>query len=253
MTTGVGRGDDRTVSAGDRLAALGYGAIYDAVVHGFAPYARLLDEIAALLARHTGPGPGARPLRVLDVACGTGTVVERLARDGHTVVGMEAVEGLVAVARRRCQRLPNAVILPGDLATGDLPGGQGFDALVSLHTLYWHPRPEAFLAGCRRALREGGCGVFLTYARRARVARTFAEVRAAEGLGAAARALRWVVPTAAFEALRSAEHRYVTEDRFHGWLGGAGFEILEARRTFLAGLSLLAWARAGSPATRGGG
>jgi hypothetical protein len=35
----------------------------------------------------------------------------------------------------------------------------------------------------------------------------------------------------------------MAEEEFHRLLTEAGFEILEARRTFLAGISLLAWVR----------
>jgi hypothetical protein len=69
-------------------------------------------------------------------------------------------------------------------------------------------------------------------------------VCAAQGPGAAAKSLRWLVPTALFERFRDCEHRYFSEAEFHAALQGAGFEILEAHPTFLSGLSHLAWVRA---------
>src|SRR5919197_290581 len=57
-------------------------------------------------------------------------------------------------------------------------------------------------------------------------------------------ALRWLVPTAAFEWFRDCDHRYMSETEFHEALDAAGFDVLEAHPTFLAGLSHLAWARA---------
>lgn len=227
----------------DRLLARGYGLAYDAVVTGFPPYERLVEEIVVLLARGMAPpGPG-RP-RVLDAACGTGSLAARLARHGYTVVGVDPVGHLVDVARRQHATGDLALAFHrADLACDLLPG-PAFDALVSMHTLYWHPDPEAFLAGCRRALRPGGHAVFLTYGRPAHVLTTFRALRAAEGLGPAVRALRWLVPTAGFEALRRIEHRYLTREQFHAVLHDAGFEVLDARKTFLAGISDLAWARA---------
>lgn len=226
----------------ERLIALGYGATYDAVVRGFAPYERLLDEVAALVARSGAPGR-ARPLKVLDVSCGIGTVAARLAREGHTVVGLDAVGHLIGVARAKHGH-PNATFHHVDVARQPVPGAGTYDVIVSMHTLYWHPDPDAVLAGCRRALGPGGHAVFLTYARPARVGKTFAEVRGSEGLGPAVRALRWLVPTAVFEAFRDCEHRYWSEAEFHGSLARAGFEVLESRETFLAQLSRLAWVRA---------
>jgi SAM-dependent methyltransferase len=244
LDTGLGGGMpiQRVV---ERLIACGYGLTYDGIVRGFRPYEALLDDIARLTAT-LGAG---RPLKVLDVSCGVGTVAMRLARDGHTVVGLDAVEHLVAVARNKAAAAGGRVSFHAiDVANGPVPGMGTYDVLVSMHTLYWHPDPDAVLDACRRALRPGGVGLFLTYARPAHVVRTFLDVRAADGMLAAARALRWLVPTALFETFRNCEHRYLTELEFHRSLARAGFAVLEARRTFLAELSLLAVARvAGGP------
>ncbi len=228
----------------ERLIAVGYGLTYDRIVRGFRPYEALLDEVAGYLAR-SAPAPARGSLKVLDVACGTGTVAFRLAKEGYAVVGLDAVEHLMDVARTkgRSQAGPEPVFRHLDLARDPLPEAGTFDALVSMHTLYWHPAPEALLAACRRALKPGGHGVVLTYSRPARAWRTFQEVRRQEGLASALRALRWLVPTALFERLRDFEPRYLSRDEFHAALAGAGFEVLESRETFLAGISLLAWVR----------
>ncbi|MGH2400775.1 MAG: hypothetical protein ACRDF6_13135, partial [bacterium] len=110
--------------------------------------------------------------------------------------------------------------------------------------LYWHPDPQALLTACRRALKPGGRAIILTYSRPARVAQTLAEVRARHGLREALRALRWLVPTALFEMGRRVERRYLGPDEFRRVLVDAGFQVIETRATFLAGMSLLAWARA---------
>jgi SAM-dependent methyltransferase len=243
-SAGVGRSTSMAMRRViERLIAVGYGLTYDAVVRGFRPWEALLDEIAGFLARSAPPDRGS--MKVLDVACGTGTVALRLAREGYAVVGLDAVPHLAKVARERGRPAggPAPVFHHLDVARDPVPGAGTFDALVSMHTLYWHPAPEALLAGCYRALRPGGHGVLLTYQRRARVGRTFREVLRRQGLGAAVRALRWLVPTALFERLRDFEPRYLNREEFHGALARAGFEVLESRETFLAGLSLLAWVR----------
>ena len=56
-------------------------------------------------------------------------------------------------------------------------------------------------------------------------------------------ALRWLVPTALFEGCRDYEPHYMPATEFHDALTQAGFEILEAKRTFLAEISCLAWVR----------
>ena len=233
--------------ATEQLVAKSYGLMYDAVVSGFPPYERLLDEVFAYLERSAPLRAGAAPPAVLDISCGVGTVAARLAARGYAVTGVDSVGHLVDVARRRHGHRPGSLRFENvDVAVAPVPGaGAGaFDIVLSMHTLYWHPRPDAVLSACRRMLKPGGHAVFLTYARPARVLRTFADVRATRGLGAAVRSLRWLVPTAVFEMLRHVDRRYLTEADFHAGLRAAAFEILDSRATFLAGISRMAWVRA---------
>jgi SAM-dependent methyltransferase len=227
----------------ERLIAVGYGLTYDGVVHGFPPYEALVEEVAGLIARSA---PASRPgdIRVLDVACGIGSVAARLARRGWTVVGCDAVEHLVVVARQHHRDSGLSLSFHHvDVARDPLPGDRPFDVLVSMHTLYWHSDPDALLAACYRALGPGGHAIFLTYERPARVGRIFAQVRRERGWSSAIRALRWLLPTALFDLLRGVRPRYLSRGQFDAALLGAGFDILERRQSFLAGISLVSWAR----------
>jgi 2-polyprenyl-3-methyl-5-hydroxy-6-metoxy-1,4-benzoquinol methylase len=228
----------------ERMIAVGYGLTYDAIVRGFGPYEALIDEVVALVGLGAQPGAPATT-RVLDVSCGIGTVAARLARRGWTVVGLDAVAHLVTVARRHHGDSGLSLSFHhADLARDPLPTAGSFDVLVSMHTLYWHPDPIGLLQGCRRALKPGGHAIFLTYARPAHVVATFRQVRGRDGLLAALRALRWLLPTAVFERFRDYEPHYMTPDEFHRTLAAAGFDVLESTQTFLAGISLLAWTQA---------
>jgi ubiquinone/menaquinone biosynthesis C-methylase UbiE len=221
----------------ERAIAFAYGATYDAIVNGFGPYEELLNDIVDTL-DHAGDG---RPLRVLDVACGTGTVAEHLVRAGHTVIGLDLVAHLVTRAHRR--EGEGLAFGHADVADGTgFPDGT-FDACVSLHTLNWHPRPGALLRECHRVLRPGGHAIILSYTRPTALGTTFQSVRATEGLGAAMAALRWLGPTAVFEACRHYDARYPEPDALHRELASAGFDIVESRPAFLAGVSRLVWAR----------
>lgn len=236
-----------TPPAVERLIAVGYGLTYDAIVRGFPPYEALIDEIVALMARAAAAGPPAAT-RMVDVSCGTGTVAERLARRGWSVVGLDSVGHLVSVARRSHRDSGLSLSFQhADAARDPLPGAGTYDALLSMHTLYWHPDPGALLAACRRALKPGGHALFLTYERPARVLQTFGEVRARDGWAAALGALRWLLPTALFELFRRVQPRYLSRAQLAAELQAAGFEVLETRATFLAGISLLAWTRVAEP------
>ena len=228
----------------EHMIAVTYGVTYDAVVTHFPAYEAMLEEIVAFVARSVPDAHAPRATRVLDVVCGIGNVSLRLAKEGYTVVGIDGVKHLVEIAREKSSlRGTNVTFQHFDIARGNVPGAGTFDVLVSMHTLYWHPDPIALLDSCRRALRPGGHAIFLTYERPAGLT-TFLEVRASEGLGPAFRALRWLLPTMAFEFFRESEHRYLSAAEFHSTLDRAGFEVLEARQTFLSGLSRLAWCRA---------
>ena len=221
----------------ERAIAVAYGATYDAIVKGFAPYEDLLDDIVTALAQ----AASGRPLRILDVACGTGTVAAHLARAGHTVVGLDLVEHLVARAHRR--EGEGLAFGHADVAAGTGFAAGTFDACVSLHTLNWHPRPLALLRECHRVLRPGGHAIILSYTRPTSLGATFHRVRASDGLGAAVAALRWLGPTAVFEACRHYDARYPDADALHAELALAGFDVIESRPAFLAGVSRLVWAR----------
>lgn len=235
---------------GDRLSATAYARLYDPIVAGFRPYQALLDEIAGVLARL--PTAGDRRLRVLDISCGTGTAAARLAAAGHTVVGVDPVERLIGTARRRHGHRPGLRFHHLDIVSDPVPGAGSFDAVLSMHTLYWHHDPPAVLEACRHALAADGHGVFLTYGRPASVLPVCRDIAAAAGVWEAAHALRWLVPTALFELMRSAPPRYLTQTEFHHLLASAGFAVTESRRTFLAGLSWLACARRAASGAAGG-
>jgi hypothetical protein len=57
------------------------------------------------------------------------------------------------------------------------------------------------------------------------------------------RSLLWVLPNSIFEATRKrVRPQYWEETEFAAQLKQAGFKVLELRRTFFEGASLLAWA-----------
>ena len=236
--SGIARGLERAI-------ALVYGVAYDRVVSGFTPYQTLLDDIVDVLAR----AEGGRPLRILDVACGTGTLARRLAEAGHVVTGLDTVPALVEAARRRTPPAlaDRLAFTARDVALAGPPGVLAYDVVVALHTIYWHPYPERLLRACWAALRPGGHAIVVAYSRAATVRRTLASVWRADGAAAAASALRWLVPTAVFEAFRRIPKRYVDDAGIRGALARAGFLVRETRRTFLGGVSVIAWAQQVQP------
>ena len=226
----------------ERLIARAYARGYDRVVESFAPYEALRSDVAGYVQRSAPPGAA-----VIDVACGIGNVCLHLGAMGYAVRGFDPVATLVDAARakhRAAGAASDVRFEALDVAQHPVPGAGTFDVLVSMNTLYWHPNPDGLLRAGRAALRPGGHAVLVTYTRRARVARTVREVAARDGVPAGLAALRWLVPTAAFELARDFAPRYPSRPALRAMIEAAGFEVLDERDAFLAGLCRLVWARA---------
>ena len=223
------------------LLARAYGWLYDAMVDDFGPYEKLVASIAARIAAE--PRRDGRPRRVLDVACGTGTLVRRLAVGGDVVVGLDGVAHLTSIARQATEDFCRVWIHQGDLGESPAPGAGTFDVLVSMHTLSWHPAPPRLLAGCLEALRPGGLAIFVAHARPPEVMDTARRLRAREGVGSAVRSLRWTVPTALFNRVRQAPRRYLDCVELDRRLTGRGFAVESIEPVFLGGVSHMALAR----------
>lgn len=231
----------------DRMVSVGYGLLYDYIFEQFGPYQKLQAEVLELVAASAKDAPDRRSVQVLDVDCGPGNLTFIMAEAGFSVVGLEPYGALVELARekRRAKRLANLAFSQGDLFTNKTLRDGSFDQVVNVHSLYAHPDPRALLSHVHRVLKPGGHAVFVNHTRRADVRRTFAELRAREGLGAALRCLLlWLLPHSLFEATRRRiGPHYWTEQEFAANLKAAGFTVLESRRTFLNGASVLLWAR----------
>ena len=101
--------------------AAAYAALYDRVVDGFPPYEQLVERIAGLVERLNRQDRGSAPCRILDVACGTGSVVRRLAARGHVVVGVDPVGALVERARQASRGTNSCRFYSLDVARQEVP------------------------------------------------------------------------------------------------------------------------------------
>jgi SAM-dependent methyltransferase len=234
----------------DRMLSVGYGVVYDFVFERFAPYRALLAEVLDGLDRSVPPGAERRDVRVLDVGCGPGNFSVAVATAGFSVVGIDPYQTLLDLAREKRgeKRLPNLSFRRADLATEETLADDEFDVLLNVHSLYVHPAPEALLRQACRVLKPGGHAIFVNFTRRVWLWPTVRQVWSRDGAGAALRCLVWVIPNALFEVTRKRMGpHYWQEDEFAARLRAAGFAVLDMRRTFFDGASLIAWARKDAP------
>ena len=113
------------------------------------------DQERAWLDR-LGAWAGPAPVDALDVGCGTGFLSLLLARLGHRVVGIDAVDEMLDLARRKAA----AAGLRPDLRKGDaehLPFPEAsFDLVMERHVIWTLPDPAGALREWWRVLRPGG-------------------------------------------------------------------------------------------------
>jgi ubiquinone/menaquinone biosynthesis C-methylase UbiE len=106
---------------------------------------------AELLAIHGEVRPGRR---VLELGCGTGVFLEKLAAYGADITGIDLSADLLARCAVRMAGAPRITLVRGNAEQMPFPGG-AFDAVYGSSILH-HLGLEAALAEVRRVLRPGG-------------------------------------------------------------------------------------------------
>ncbi len=179
---------------------------------------RLGYAVAQIAAEH-GRDPGsARPLqglRLLDIGCGGGLLAEPIARLGAEVVGADASERNIAVARLHAERMGLAVDYRAATAEALGAAGESFDAVLNMEVVEHVPDPAAYIAACAGLVRPGGVMLSSTINRTAR-SYLFAIV-------AAEQVLRWL-PRGTHDW-----QRFVTPGELEAMLSEAGLEVVDAR------------------------
>lgn len=108
-------------------------------------YARILNEFA----RHLPPQ---RPLRCVDLGCGSGDFTARLRPFGFELHGVDISPNSIRLAR---ERFPEISFHVGDIEDTQLEAGS-FDVVVFSGVLHHFPELERVVAECWRLLAPGG-------------------------------------------------------------------------------------------------
>jgi 2-polyprenyl-6-hydroxyphenyl methylase/3-demethylubiquinone-9 3-methyltransferase len=101
-------------------------------------------------------------LRLLDIGCGGGLTAEPMARLGAEVVGADAAEGNVDVARTHAAAQELPIDYRPTTAEALVEAGECFDVVLAMEVIEHVAAPPAFLRACRDLLRPGGLLVVST-------------------------------------------------------------------------------------------
>lgn len=131
-----------------------------------------LDYICAQIGAEFGRDRrGAEPfagLRILDIGCGGGLLSEPMARLGATVVGADAAERNIPVARLHAEQSGLTIDYRHTTAEALAAAGEAFDVVLAMEIVEHVADRQAFVATCRDLLRPGGLLVMSTINRNAK-------------------------------------------------------------------------------------
>ncbi|WP_395540563.1 bifunctional 2-polyprenyl-6-hydroxyphenol methylase/3-demethylubiquinol 3-O-methyltransferase UbiG [Neotabrizicola sp. sgz301269] len=125
-------------------------------------------QIAAEFSRDlTGPKPFQR-LRLLDIGCGGGLLCEPMARLGATVIGADAAERNIPVARLHAEQSGLEIDYRHTTAEALAAAGERFDVVLNMEVVEHVADPLVYLTACQTLLKPGGLMVCSTLNRNAK-------------------------------------------------------------------------------------
>ncbi|KHQ52396.1 bifunctional 2-polyprenyl-6-hydroxyphenol methylase/3-demethylubiquinol 3-O-methyltransferase UbiG [Mameliella alba] len=122
----------------------------------------ITSQIAAEFDRDlTGPQPFAG-LRIMDIGCGGGLLSEPMARLGADVVGVDAAERNIPVARTHAAQSGLQIDYRHTTAEAMAAAGERFDVVLNMEVVEHVSDPLAYLTACRQLLKPGGLHICST-------------------------------------------------------------------------------------------
>ncbi|MEZ5886800.1 MAG: bifunctional 2-polyprenyl-6-hydroxyphenol methylase/3-demethylubiquinol 3-O-methyltransferase UbiG [Paracoccaceae bacterium] len=178
-----------------------------------------LDYICAQIAAEFGRDLTApRPfegLRLLDIGCGGGLLSEPMARLGATVVGADAAERNIPVARLHAEQSGLAIDYRHTTAEALAAEGEVFDVVLAMEIVEHVADPQGFVTTCRELLKPGGLMVMSTLNR---TGKSFlAAIIGAEWV------MRWL-PKGTHDW-----QRFITPEELYGLIRTAGLDPLDRK------------------------
>ncbi|MEM9787461.1 MAG: bifunctional 2-polyprenyl-6-hydroxyphenol methylase/3-demethylubiquinol 3-O-methyltransferase UbiG [Pseudomonadota bacterium] len=128
----------------------------------------ITGQIAAEFGRNLSlPKPFAG-LRILDIGCGGGLLCEPMARLGAEVVGADAAEGNIPVAKIHAEQSGLTIDYRHTTAEALAEGDEQFDAVLNMEVVEHVADPQAYLTACQNLMKPGGIHICSTINRNAK-------------------------------------------------------------------------------------
>ncbi|UWP88938.1 bifunctional 2-polyprenyl-6-hydroxyphenol methylase/3-demethylubiquinol 3-O-methyltransferase UbiG [Aliiroseovarius crassostreae] len=116
----------------------------------------ITSQIAAEFGRDLSDDKPFAGLRILDIGCGGGLLSEPMARLGADVVGADATERNIPVARAHAEEMGLEIDYRHTTAEAIEEAGERFDVVLNMEVIEHVADPLAFLVSCQNLLKPGG-------------------------------------------------------------------------------------------------
>lgn len=116
----------------------------------------IIDQVSAEFMRNPKKPRPFEGLRFLDIGCGGGLLCEPMARLGADVIGADAAERNIPVARVHAEKMGLAIDYRHTSAEALADAGEQFDIVLNMEVVEHVADPQAYLTACQQLLKPGG-------------------------------------------------------------------------------------------------